>query len=322
MYVGVDLGGTNIAAGIVDENGTILYEKTEKTRVERPACEVISSIAALVIKTIEGAGLDKSEIKALGIGIPGLVDKDGNVIFCVNLGWRDIPIKKLLEEHLQLPVYMGNDATVAALSEYELGSMKGCQSGVMLTLGTGVGGGIIINGQIYSGFNGVGSELGHIIVGKNSYNCNCGSNGCLETFASSTAIIRYTKELLEKSNKASLIYEKLNGNIDNLDAKIIFDCAKEGDAVANIAVKHLAKYLSRGIISIINFMDPEVIALGGGVAEAGDFLLNRVTEQVNKNKYYKTLPSAKIVLATLGNKAGIIGAASIAKPTYNYINLF
>ncbi|MGH4051312.1 MAG: ROK family protein [Clostridium sp.] len=313
MYIGIDLGGTNIAVGIVDETGTIKFEKSCETKKEREPHEVIEDMIALVLNILDESNVQLKEIKAIGIGIPGLADENGNVIFCVNLGWRNVPLREMLEKALHKPIYIDNDATVAALAEYESGSMKNCKSGLMLTLGTGIGGGIILNGEVYSGFNGVGSELGHIVIGENFYNCNCGRNGCLETFASSTAIIKHTKKLINDMNEDTIILEKAKGTINNIDAKIIFDSARESDKIANLAVDRLVKYLSIGIINIINFIDPEIISLGGGVAGAGQYLLDKVIKEVNANKYYEDLPISKIVLAKLGNKAGIIGAAMIAK---------
>ncbi|MBU3198809.1 ROK family glucokinase [Clostridium estertheticum] len=313
MYIGIDLGGTNIAIGIVDENGKIVHEESCETRSEREPQELIDDMIALVLKVLDEYHMQLNEITAIGVGIPGLADKDGNVIFCVNLGWRNVPLRKMLEDALHTPVYIDNDATVAALAEYESGSMQNCKSGLMLTLGTGIGGGIILNGEIYSGFNGVGSELGHTVIGENFYNCNCGRNGCLETFASSTAIIKYTKKLIMEMNEPTTIMENVEGNIDNLNAKIIFDCAKKGDKIAALAVNRLIKYLGIGIINIVNFIDPEIIVLGGGIAGAGQYLLDLITKEVIANKYYKDLPIAKIVLAQLGNKAGVIGAAMVAK---------
>lgn len=312
MYVGIDLGGTNIAAGLVNEQGDILFQKSCPTKSERPAAEIAKDMAKLVEDLIIEYKVPKEEVKAIGIGIPGLANADGEVIYCVNLGWTNVPLRKMLEDELHIPVFMDNDATVAGLAEYEKGSMKGCHSGVLLTLGTGIGAGIVLNGEVFSGFHGVGSEIGHTIIGENFYNCNCGKNGCFETFASSTAIIKYTRELL-KTNKDSMILEKAEGKIDNINAKIIFDCAKAGDKTADMAVKRLVKYLAIGIFNITNFLDPEIIALGGGVSGAGEYLLNLVVKEVEPNKYYKDLPSPEIVLAELGNEAGIIGAAMVGK---------
>lgn len=313
MYIGVDLGGTNIAAGVVNDSGEIMLEMSIPTLSERAADAIINDIKSLILKLIKEFGLSKNEIKGIGIGIPGLADADGNVIHCVNLGWNDVPLTSKLKQEFDVPVFVDNDATVAALAENYSGAMKGAESGVLLTLGTGIGGGIVFGGKVYSGFNRVGSEIGHMVIGDNFYDCNCGKNGCFETFASSTAIIKYTKKLLEETNEESLIRDKINGDIDKLNAKIIFDCAKAGDSLAEKSVRRLVKYLALGIENVISLIDPQVIAIGGGVSNAGQYLLDMVIKEVEKYKNYKELPIGKIVIAKLGNKAGIIGAAMLCK---------
>lgn len=313
MYIGVDLGGTNIAVGIVDELGTLKYTDSTPTKEERGAQAVINNIKDLILKIIKDYGVSKDQIKAVGIGIPGLADQvTGDVIYCVNLKWNNIPLKKPLEEALDLPVYIDNDATVAGLAEYEAGVMKGAKSGIFITLGTGVGGGIVIDGKIHTGANGVGTEIGHMIVGENYYDCNCGKNGCLETFASATAINNYARKLIEEGNE-TIINEKINGDLDRIEGRVIFEAAAEGDKVANMVVDRLVKYLGIGIFNLINVIDPEIFVLGGGLSKAGTFLLDKVRTEVINNKYYKELPVGKIVLAELGNEAGIIGAAMLGK---------
>lgn len=311
MYVGVDLGGTNIAVGLVDENSILKYHKSTPTRAERGSKEVIKDIIKLINEAIRYYGLNKETVKAIGIGVPGIAEPNsGEVIYCVNLGWNNVPLKQDLEKELNIPVFVDNDATVAGLAEYKIGAMRNCESGVFITLGTGVGGGIVINGKVRSGFNGVGSEIGHMIVGENFYPCNCGRNGCLETFTSSTALINYTIKLISEGNETSIV-NKAKGSLQDINGKIIFEAAKEGDYVANKAVDRLVKYLAIGITNIINIIDPEIIALGGGLSGAGDFLLAKVREEVERVRYMKMIPIGKIVLATLGNEAGIIGAAAL-----------
>lgn len=314
MFIGVDLGGTNIAVGIVDEAGRLKYEKSRPTKSERMPEAVIKDIIDLIIEVINYYEISKEEIKAIGIGIPGIADpNDGSVISCVNLNWENIPLKEPMEKALGIPVFIDNDATLAGLAEYEAGAMKGKSSGVFMTLGTGIGGGIIIDGKIHTGFNGIGSEIGHMIVGENYYDCNCGRNGCLETFASSTALIRYTKKLMKEKKYETIITEELNGHIDNLDGKMIISAAIRGDELANKAIDRLVKYLAIGIINIISIIDPEIFVLGGGISKAGKFLLDKVRDEVAKNKYYNTLPVGRIELAELVNEAGIIGAAMLGK---------
>jgi glucokinase len=311
MYIGVDLGGTNIAIGLVDENSVLKYQKSLPTKAERGPEPVIRDIINLINEIIYEYGINKGEVKAIGVGIPGIAEPGtGKVIYCPNLKWNDVPLKGVIERELNLPVFVDNDATVAGLAEYKTGSMKNCESGVLLTLGTGVGGGIIIDGRVRAGFNGVGSEIGHMIVGDNYYDCNCGRNGCLETFASSTSLINYTKKLIEEGFKTSILV-KVNNEIDRINGRVIFEAAQEGDSVANKAVDRLVKYLAIGITNIINIIDPEIFALGGGIAGAGTFLLDKVKAEVEKVKYMKMMPVGRIVLAELGNEAGIIGAAAL-----------
>ncbi|WBW95647.1 ROK family protein [Oceanirhabdus sp. W0125-5] len=314
MYIGVDLGGTNIAVGIVDNFGKIHYQKSIPTGAHRKSDEVIEDIINLIIQVIDEYGLNKEHIKAIGIGIPGLSEPiTGNVIQCVNLNWSKIPLKRIMERILNIPVFVDNDATLAGLAEFEIGSMKGKNNGVFITLGTGIGGGIIIDGKIHTGVNGIGSEIGHMVVGKNYYDCNCGRNGCLETFSSATALINYTKKLMEEEEYETLITEKINGDLNNLNGKMIFHAAIREDKLANKAVDRLVKYLAIGIINIASVIDPEIFVIGGGLSKAGVFLLDKVRAEVLKNKFIKNLPVGKIALAELGNEAGIIGAAMLGK---------
>ncbi len=314
MFIGVDLGGTNIAVGIVNESCKLKYQKSVPTKNERKSEAIIKDIIDLISDVIKDSGTTNEEIKAIGIGIPGLADhKTGDVIECVNLNWRKVPLRKPMEKTLGIPVFIDNDATLAGLAEYEAGAMKNKKNGVFMTLGTGIGGGIIIDGRIHTGSNGVGSEIGHMIVGENYYDCNCGRNGCIETFASSTALISYAKKLISEENSETIMTEKLNGDIDNLDGKIIFHAAIRGDELANKAVDRLVKYLAIGIMNITSVIDPEIFVLGGGISKAGTFLLDKVRAAVLKNKYFKTLPVGNIVLAQLSNDAGIIGAAMLGK---------
>ncbi|OEF99180.1 glucokinase [Vulcanibacillus modesticaldus] len=314
MYIGVDLGGTNIAVGLVDEEARLKYQKSIPTKSERTAEAIIMDIINLIQEIINDYGFPKEGIKAIGVGIPGLVNyKTGDVIQCVNLNWENVPLKVPIENALGIPVFIDNDATLAGLAEFEAGAMKGVKSGIILTLGTGVGGGIIIDGKIHTGFNGIASEIGHMVVGENYYDCNCGRNGCLETFSSSSAIINYTKKLMEEKNSETVIADKIQGNYENLNGKIIFEAAINGDQLAKKVVDRFVKYLSIGIVNLINIIDPEIFVLGGGISKVGGFLLDKVREEVNRTKNFKNIPVTKIKLAELGNEAGIIGAAMLGK---------
>ncbi|MEG3042156.1 MAG: ROK family protein, partial [Clostridium sp.] len=219
MYIGIDLGGTNIGIGIVDSNNDLIYKDEIPTRKEIGYTEIIRNMIGLIYKSIDIANIKKNEIKGIGIGIPGIIDpKSGKIIDCVNLKWKNIDIKGEMEDALNIPVFVGNDATVAGVAELAVGAMQGVTSGILLTLGTGVGAGIIINGNVYDGANGIGAEVGHMVVGENYHDCNCGRNGCLETFCSSTAIINYSIKLLEEGVNSSIL-EHAGGDISKIDGR-------------------------------------------------------------------------------------------------------
>ncbi len=312
MYVGVDVGGTKIAAGLVSYEGSILKQKSILTKAERPFEIVVQDIIALIKEV--ASGLSSEELLGIGVGIPGIADKQtGRVFECVNLGWRQVPLRLVLQEEFKIPVYVENDASVAGLAEYSIGSLRGTTNSVLITLGTGVGGGFIINGKIYSGTNGLASEVGHMVVGDNFYRCNCGKIGCLETFASALALINYTKKLIAEEQTDSPLKAYTASKEEELNAKLIFDLAKEGDALALMAVNRLVKYLAIGISNLVYTLDPEIISLGGGVSKAGDYLLNLVKGKVEEIKIFKDVPSARLVLAELGNEAGIVGAAMLCR---------
>lgn len=313
MYIGIDLGGTNIGIGIVDSENNLIYKDSFSTKRERGFNDIIEDIIVLISRTININNIPKSHIQGIGIGIPGIVDPKREIIIeCVNLRWNNVNIKSAIEEKLNIPVSVGNDATVAGVAELEVGAMKGCQTGVLITLGTGIGGGIIINGQVYDGFHGIGSEIGHMIVGENYYNCNCGRNGCLETFSSSTAIIKYARKLIEEGNDSAIMTE-VKGNLNSIDGKVIFDQAKAGDNVACKVIDRMTDYLAIGIMNIISIIDPEVFVIGGGLSAAGEYLISMIREKVSQITYYKGMDVGKILLSHIGNDGGIIGAAALCK---------
>ena len=310
MYIGVDLGGTAVKIGLVDSTGCLINSCEIPTGVGRAHMDIIKDIIGGIEKTIKEGRVDLSQIQSIGIGIPGLAEsKTGRVIYCTNLNWKDIPLGEILRKHFNKNVYVENDATVAALAESLFGSTKDVENSMFLTIGTGIGGGILIGGKIYSGSHGAGSEAGHMVVGENFYNCNCGRNGCLETFASATAMTRYVEHRLSSTNEASVLRER------ELSARNIFDAAKAGDALAMETVNRMVKYLSIGIANIYNLLDPDVIALGGGVSKAGDYLLELLNKSIAGQLLSSDISYGKIVIAELGNEAGILGAAFLG----NYI---
>lgn len=312
-YIGIDLGGTNIAAGIVTESGEVIHRGSTPTMLERGAEPICEDIGKLCLRLIEEKGLTLDDIGGIGAGVPGIANNDTGVIyFCTNLKWHNVPIREYLMPYINKPLYIENDATVAGLAESVIGVTKGAKQSVFLTLGTGVGGGLINDGVVYSGHHHIGSELGHMIVEVDGDQCTCGNKGCWERYASASALIRWGKEALA-ANPDSAMMKAVEGNPDKVTAKVVIDAAKEGDPAACQVYDRYIKYLTAGLVTIINFYDPEIIALGGGVSLAGEFLLNSVRECLRKHIFYKDIPYARVELSTLGNDAGIVGAAMLGR---------
>ena len=310
MYnLGIDVGGTSIKAGLV-EDGNITVKSSRDVRKACGFKDVLEDIEYVINEILKEKKIKIEDIGTIGIGIPGVVDKTG-CVSCVNLGLKGDPLElKLKEKYPNINIVVENDANVAAVAEYEYGSMKGYDIGVMLTLGTGVGGGIIINGKPFSGAHGIGSEIGHIILDSNFYTCNCGNNGCFETFCSATAIIKYAQKLI-KEGRETLVLNMAENDIEKINAKMVFDAYKENDEVAVEVVKRFKEYLLKGIISIIHFIDPEIISIGGGVSNASDIILEGLEEEINKRAIYNGNGLAKVVIAEFKNDAGILGASAL-----------
>ncbi len=308
-YIGIDLGGTNIKVGVVSAQGRILAECSTKTMPERPYQELVKDMSLCISHILQQTGLTVDDIVSVGIGIPGVADQHkGSVIFCTNLGWRDVPLREELQKYIPKPVYIDNDATVAGYAESISGVSRGCSCSVFLTLGTGLGAGIIINGRPWSGAHGVGSEIGHMTMVVDGVPCTCGNDGCVERYCSATAIIRMAKQACLGYPDCDMM-QRVKGDMNRINAKTVIDSAKAGDPVAMRVFDRYCKYLAIAVNNITAFLDPEMIVLGGGVSTAGDFLLNNVRNQLPRYLMYKTLPSPELCLAQLGNEAGIIGAA-------------
>lgn len=311
FLAGIDLGGTNIKAGIVDENLSLICKASIPTGVGRDAADIIKDMADLVKNLAKDNNIDLKDIASVGIGIPG-VAKDGVVVALHNLHWQNIELESIFKQFLDVPVFIDNDATVAAVYEYHLGVLAGCKVGVLLTLGTGVGGGIIINGNAFNGGHGLGGELGHVVVVPDGLQCTCGNKGCLEVYASATALVRLGRRcVIERPD--SMLGITANEDYHNVTAKMVFDVAKQGDRVAQSIVDEYVKYLSLGLTSIINTLDPQVIALGGGVSSAGEYLLDKVIAACEGKGVFKDQKYAQIKIAKSGNDAGLIGAAMLTE---------
>ncbi len=310
-YVGIDLGGTNIAGGLVDENGKILSKLSVPTMAERDYTEIVKDMADVSKKVIEDAGVPMNEVAGVGIGCPGAIDNaNGVCTYSNNLRMDHAEIAKEFKKHLDLPVNLENDANAAALGEYTING-NGTDNFVFITLGTGVGGGIVLDGKIFRGFNGVGAELGHMVVNQDGEMCNCGRQGCWEAYASVSALIRLTKDAMEK-NPDSIMHEVAaeEGKVSGLTS---FVAAKKGDKAAQAVVDKYFEYIGVGITNIVNIFQPEKVVIGGSISKEGDYLLKPVQKFVEKYDYNRYMKKAKIEIATLFGDAGIIGAALSAK---------
>ena len=313
LYIGIDVGGTTAKAGVVDEAGQILYKSSCKTGIERDFEDIAADMAELCRHIVRESGHEMAEVAAVGVGIPGEQSpKTGLVAFCNNLGWVDVPLMQRLRDALGLPVYVDNDANVAALAESAFGASRDVKSSILITLGTGVGGGIVRDQRIHTGAHGVGGEIGHMVVVVDGEPCNCGHRGCWEKYASATAIIRMGRALMEEKPDCALA-RQIGGDAANLNAKAVLDLAKAGDADCAGIFETYVKYLCVGLANLINIYDPDMLVLGGGVAYAGDFLLDAVRAALGDYVYCPALSWARVELARLGNDAGIIGAAMLGR---------
>ncbi len=312
-YVGIDLGGTNIKAGVVDSEGKLLNKLSIKTRAERTMEEIIHDMGTLAMDTIKDLGLEVKDIEAIGIGSPGTPDnKEGLLVYSSNLPFNNAPMRKLIREVIDLPVYIDNDANCAAMAEAVAGAAKGAADSVTITLGTGVGAGVIANGRIYSGFNQAGSEFGHTVLVSGGVQCGCGRKGCFEQYASASALARMTKEAAE-ANPDSLLND-LYKEEGEWNARIAFVAMRQGDQVAKDVVEMYTDYLADGLANAINTFMPEVLVVGGGVCNEGDPLLIPMREKTMSRPYFGPgVKKTRIELAQMGNDAGIVGAAMMGK---------
>ena len=302
---GIDVGGTTVKMGLFTTEGELLDKWEIPTRKEDGGAYILNDVAASVEAKLAEKNIAKDDVAGAGIGVPGPTLDTGYVSICVNLGWKDKNPANELSELLSIPVKAGNDANVAALGEMWKGGGEGYLDVVLLTLGTGVGGGIIINGEIAPSHRGVGGELGHITVNPDEEaTCNCGNHGCLEQYASATGVVRIAKKLLAASKEESSLR-----TLETVTAKDVFDAAKAGDHMAVEAVEVLGKYLGLVVANVALTVDPDVFVIGGGVSKAGQVLIDVITKYYHKFAKIIGDNKAKVVLAKLGNDAGIYGAA-------------
>lgn len=311
MYrVGVDLGGTNIAVGVINKDLNIIGRAKLKTNLPRPAEEIFSDITTAVLAAVDNAGIKLEDVVSVGVGTPGSVNKaNGMIEFANNLDFNKVPAKKILEEKIGRPVYLDNDANCAALGEATAGAGKGVSSFVAITLGTGVGSGIVIDGKIIGGVNFAAGEMGHMVIVVNGEQCNCGRKGCWERYASANALTAQTKQAMLQ-NRESIMWQQVDGNIEDVSGRTAFDAMRQGDQAAQEVVSRYIYYVATGIINIINALQPEIICVGGGIGHEGESLLEPIRRHVEKERYsVYAEKQTEICAAVLGNDAGIIGAA-------------
>ena len=316
MYrIGVDLGGTNIAVGLINDNYEIIARAGTKTNIPRPAEEIFADIVKCAKETIEKAGIEVSDVASIGIGTPGSCDKkNGVILYANNLYFDNVPAAELVNKELPgIPVYIENDANCAALGEALAGSGKGKKSFIAVTLGTGVGSGIVLNGQVLTGCNDAGGELGHMTIKFDGEPCNCGRIGCWERYASATALVNQTKAAMLE-HKDSVMWQLTSGDIENAGGRTAFDAMRIGDKWGTEVVDNYIRYIAVGTTNIVNIFQPEMICFGGGICNEGETLLAPIREHVARERYSKKQEvQTEICRATLGNDAGIIGAACLSE---------
>lgn len=310
--IGIDLGGTNIKVGIVDDNNTIIKMSSTSTLVNRSYHEIIKSMAEETYSLLDEENISITSCSYLGIGSPGLVNsKSGVVEYSNNFGWENVPVLEELRKYFDIPLYISNDANCAVLGEVVAGAAKGCDNVVLLTLGTGIGSGIILNGKLFEGGHTGGAEFGHNVLIANGEVCTCGRKGCYEAYASATALIRDTKRAALQ-HKESLINVLSNNDLSRVTGKTAFKAMVGGDPAAIEVISNYIKYLSEGIINVINLLRPDKVLISGGVCNQGDILTKPVNAYVKKYCFAKDRAyTAPVTIAALGNLAGIIGAASL-----------
>ena len=310
-YAGVDLGGTNTKIGILDIDGNIFKSSIIKTFSDRGVDDTLNRIWETIRNLVQELDIDIKNLSGIGIGIPGPVKDQSIVKFFANFPWeKNINVKELMEKISGVETKLDNDVNIIAMGEAKYGAAKGSSSSVTIALGTGIGGGIYINGSLISGFSGAGGEIGHIKLEKDGKLCGCGQRGCFEAYASATGMIREAVSRLAV-NKNNLLYELIDRKIDKLEAKDIFDAAKQGDSFSLDIIEYETEYLAMGIGNILNILNPEVIVIGGGVALAGDILFTPLKEKLKKYVLPMALEDLKIVPGVLGNEAGIKGAVGL-----------
>lgn len=310
-YIGIDIGGMTIKGGLIDENGKIYAKKAVATLPERHYSEIIKDIASLTEDLVKEVGITVDDIVAVGMGIPGTINsKTGVITYANNINFEKVPIVKEYNKYIQKPTYIGNDANIAALGEARFGSGKGSKDVCFVTLGTGIGTGIIVDGVLLEGKLGAGAEGGHMTIKINGEPCSCGKRGCWEAYASATALIRQTKQAIDKNPDSLMV--KFAQKEGKVSGKTAFQAAKMGDKAGKIVVDRYIKYVAEGVINLVNLFRPDYVLIGGGISNEGDYLMERIQRRVNRMSYGgHRNPRVQVKKAELLNDAGILGAVAL-----------
>ena len=313
--IGVDMGGTKILSAVIDAEGNILGTAKVPTKADAGTSVVIDRIADAIQKAIGKSGVNEGSIEAVGIGAPGPLDPEtGVVIFAPNLGWRDVPLKAELEARVGIPTFVDNDVNVGTLGEHAFGAAQGVQNVVGIFVGTGIGGGIILKGELFHGASKTAGEVGHIIVKAEGPRCGCGTRGCLEAIASRTAMAKQFQKAILKKRKKSVLTKLTDGDLSVIRSGVLVKAIRANDKLTLKVFKKVTKYLGIGIGSIVNFLNPDMIVLGGGVVEAlDDTFIDNIRTYAEKYALPNTLDGVQIVRAKLGDNSGILGAAALAR---------
>ena len=313
VTIGIDLGGTNIVAGVVDGTYRILASAKCKTLAQRPVEEIVADMVRLTHEAVQRAGLTMDDVTGVGVGVPGACNAQTGVVeYTANLPFVDFPLGEIMGKELGKPIYLGNDASAAALGEIKAGAAKGAKNCVCVTLGTGVGGGIVIGGKVYDGFNFCAGEIGHTVIVKDGEPCGCGRRGCWEAYASATALVRQTREAM-KAHPESAMW-RIAGSLENTNGRTAFDAMREGDVVGKAVVDAYIEYVAIGVTNMINIFQPEIVCLGGGICKEGETLLAPIRAFVERERYSRfSKKQSKLCVAALGNDAGVIGAACLGE---------
>jgi glucokinase len=315
VYAGIDIGGTNIKYGLVDGKGKVLFKEQRPTMVEKGAEPLMHLVTNIAERLLFYAAEEDHPVKYLGVGTPGAVEaKTGKVIsLSPNInGWQGMEIGRILKDRLNLPVVVDNDVNAMALAESRFGSAVGYKSVICVAVGTGVGGGVIMDGKIWRGANYTAGEIGHMTIDANGPKCRCGNRGCLEVFCSSAAILARTKSRIE-NHLSDIFNDALEGSLDNLSIKRLFVAAKKGDPDALAVITETAELLGAGLASAVNLLNPEIVVVGGGVADGGAGFVETVSAEIRKRAFESATVNLRVVRASLGNDAGFIGAGILGE---------